>query len=115
MALLRLFVLGASVLPSTLALPANDPVNLHAAEAVDKRQYSRPEDRAQAVVEAFKFSWDGYYRYAFPNDELKPVTNGFDNSRYTFRHPQNHPKPLLIIQTETDGAPPPSTPSLPPS
>jgi mannosyl-oligosaccharide alpha-1,2-mannosidase len=82
MALLRLIVLGTSLLPSTLALPANDPFSLHAAETVEKRQYSRPEVRAQAVVGAFKLSWDGYYKYAFPNDELKPVTNGFDNSRY---------------------------------
>jgi len=38
-------------------------------------------DRAQAVVDTFKLSWEGYYKYAFPNDELKPVTNNFSNSR----------------------------------
>ncbi|USW55058.1 Putative glycoside hydrolase family 47, six-hairpin glycosidase-like superfamily [Septoria linicola] len=37
--------------------------------------------RANAVKEAFEFSWAGYYEYAFPNDELYPVTNGFGNSR----------------------------------
>lgn len=37
--------------------------------------------RAQAVVDTFKLSWEGYYSHAFPNDELKPVTNGLSNSR----------------------------------
>ena len=40
------------------------------------------EERAQTVVDAFRTAWDGYYKYAFPNDELSPVTNGFSNSRY---------------------------------
>lgn len=39
------------------------------------------EERAQAVVDAFRTAWDGYYTYAFPNDELKPVSNSFSNSR----------------------------------
>lgn len=56
--------------------------------------------RANAVKDAFKTAWDGYYqyvasirglvwrifadsanRYAFPNDELTPVNNSFSNSR----------------------------------
>lgn len=56
--------------------------------------------RANAVKDAFKTAWDGYYqyvashrepvrrvftnnanRYAFPNDELTPVDNSFSNSR----------------------------------
>ncbi|KAF1832195.1 mannosyl-oligosaccharide 1,2-alpha-mannosidase precursor [Decorospora gaudefroyi] len=37
--------------------------------------------RAQAVVDAFKVSWDGYYEYAFPMDELMPVSNNGSNSR----------------------------------
>ena len=38
-------------------------------------------DRAEAVREAFQFAWNGYYTYAFPNDELLPVTNTSDNPR----------------------------------
>ncbi|KAK4495811.1 hypothetical protein PRZ48_013079 [Zasmidium cellare] len=37
--------------------------------------------RAAAVKEMFEFSWAGYYKYAFPNDELLPVNNSFSNSR----------------------------------
>lgn len=37
--------------------------------------------RAHAVKQAFEDAWEGYYKYAFPNDELLPVTNGYGNSR----------------------------------
>ncbi|CAO2653213.1 Nn.00g026240.m01.CDS01 [Neocucurbitaria sp. VM-36] len=60
-------VLGAAVFSLSSALPA------------DRARHTA--ERAQAVVDAFKTSWEGYYTYAFPNDELKPVTNGFSNSR----------------------------------
>lgn len=42
----------------------------------------RDETRAEAVKDVFKFSWDGYYKLAFPHDELHPVTNGTGDSRY---------------------------------
>jgi mannosyl-oligosaccharide alpha-1,2-mannosidase len=80
---------GATVLSLTSALPSHVLEDLKFNEHV-KRQYTPPYDapnsgdRAQAVVDAFKLSWEGYYRYAFPNDELMPVTNGFSNSRYCF-------------------------------
>lgn len=38
-------------------------------------------ERAEAVVEMFRFAWDGYYKYAFPNDDLLPLSNSFSNSR----------------------------------
>ncbi|KAI4745488.1 glycoside hydrolase family 47 protein [Aureobasidium sp. EXF-12298] len=40
-----------------------------------------PQKRAQAVREAFEFAWYGYHTYAFPNDELLPVTDSFSNTR----------------------------------
>lgn len=39
------------------------------------------EERAAAVKEAFQFAWDGYYKYAFPHDELHPISNSFSDSR----------------------------------
>lgn len=80
MARMKYLALGAAMLPSALALPSNVPENL-GLNGRERRQYSAPTDRSQAVVDTFKLSWDGYYKYAFPNDELKPVTNGFSNSR----------------------------------
>jgi Glycosyl hydrolase family 47 len=38
-------------------------------------------DRADAVREAFRHAWAGYKEYAFPHDELHPVSNGFSDSR----------------------------------
>jgi mannosyl-oligosaccharide alpha-1,2-mannosidase len=39
------------------------------------------ELKAYAVKEAFQISWRGYYEYAFPSDNLLPVTNTADNDR----------------------------------
>jgi mannosyl-oligosaccharide alpha-1,2-mannosidase len=80
---LQSLTLGVSIIYSVFALPTNEPRRL-ATEVFDKRQNVARADRAQAVVDTFKLSWEGYYKYAFPNDELKPVTNGFSNSRYDY-------------------------------
>jgi len=43
-----------------------------------------PQDqqfRADAVIEQFRFAWDGYYRYAYPHDDLLPANNSFRDSR----------------------------------
>lgn len=37
--------------------------------------------RADAVIEMFRFAWNGYYTIAFPNDHLLPVTGTWDNGR----------------------------------
>ncbi|KAE8353756.1 putative mannosyl-oligosaccharide alpha-1,2-mannosidase 1B [Aspergillus coremiiformis] len=39
------------------------------------------ESRADAVKEAFVHAWEGYKRYAYPHDELHPISNGFGDSR----------------------------------
>jgi mannosyl-oligosaccharide alpha-1,2-mannosidase len=38
-------------------------------------------EKADAVVEAFRHAWAGYKEYAFPADELLPVSNTAGNSR----------------------------------
>ncbi|KAL5334898.1 mannosyl-oligosaccharide alpha-1,2-mannosidase 1B [Aspergillus crustosus] len=47
----------------------------------NKGHVPRDNTRADAVKEAFSHAWDGYYKYAFPNDELHPVSNGYGNTR----------------------------------
>lgn len=32
-------------------------------------------DKQNAIVDTFRFAWDGYYKIAFPHDELKPTSN----------------------------------------
>lgn len=68
-----------ALLPVVSGFPYSVPV-----KPVHRRQqYDDPnEQRVQAIVDAFRLSWGGYYTYAFPNDELKPVNNGYSNSRY---------------------------------
>ncbi|CAG8240687.1 unnamed protein product [Penicillium salamii] len=45
------------------------------------RRDSENQDKANAVKEAFQHAWDGYVKYAFPHDELHPVSNGYGDSR----------------------------------
>ncbi|POS88092.1 hypothetical protein EPUL_000338 [Erysiphe pulchra] len=46
-----------------------------------KVETSPEQQRADAVKEAYRFAWNGYHKFAFPNDELLPLSNGFANSR----------------------------------
>lgn len=44
-------------------------------------QYIVNKQRADAVKQAFRISWDGYYNFAFPHDSLRPVENGYADDR----------------------------------
>ncbi|KAL1842930.1 hypothetical protein VTJ49DRAFT_3718 [Mycothermus thermophilus] len=44
-------------------------------------RYSSDRNRADAVREAFRVSWDGFYKHAFPHDSLRPVSNGYADDR----------------------------------
>jgi hypothetical protein len=101
------------------ALPSNTPLDLPINNDV-KRQYYEPppvntDRRAQAVVDVFRTSWEGYYTYAFPMDELRPVNNSGSNSRYVSMLISTVFNHANTLSPETAGAPPPSTPSPPPS
>lgn len=41
---------------------------------------AQASSRANAVTQAFRIAWEGYYKYAFPNDQLHPIDNGNDNN-----------------------------------
>lgn len=45
------------------------------------REQSANQQKADAVKEAFQHAWNGYMKYAFPHDELHPVSNGYGDSR----------------------------------
>lgn len=38
--------------------------------------------RTEAVKNAFRHAWNGYTKYAFGHDELRPLTNGTSDTRY---------------------------------
>ena len=73
-----LYALGVLVIPC-IAKPLPD-----GAQQLPKRdvQFRVQKDRAAAVKEAFQFAWNGYYTYAFPADELNPITKGRGYSRF---------------------------------
>lgn len=50
------------------------------AETISRRALDN-QAKADAVKEAFQHAWDGYIKYAFPHDELRPVSNGHADSR----------------------------------
>ena len=47
----------------------------------EKSLHSQPA-RANSIVEAYAHAWKGYHQYAFPLDELKPLSKSGSNTRY---------------------------------
>lgn len=65
----------------TLALLAT-ATECRARAGLKKRLDTTPDwDKANAVVDAFRTSWEGYYNHAFPGDSLRPVSNTHVNDR----------------------------------
>lgn len=62
---------------STASLAALAVASQAAASSVSRRDTEIA--RANAVKQAFKIAWDGYYAHAFPHDQLHPVDNGYDD------------------------------------
>lgn len=69
---LSLAALGLAGSALAYPYPENDAV---------LRGQSTNQQKADAVKEAFQHAWDGYMKYAFPHDELHPVSNGYGDSR----------------------------------
>jgi mannosyl-oligosaccharide alpha-1,2-mannosidase len=74
---LGLLSLTVLAVPHRVKLPRGRP---------DNQTLNR--ERADAVKEAFTFSWNGYKKYAFPHDELHPISNSYSDSRYGWIHNQ---------------------------
>lgn len=62
----------ALVAPSLALVPSQTPLHHSPSQT----------GQADAVKEAFQHAWDGYSKYAFPHDELHPVSNGYGDSRF---------------------------------
>ncbi|TVY53891.1 putative mannosyl-oligosaccharide alpha-1,2-mannosidase 1B [Lachnellula cervina] len=68
--LLGLLSLTVLAVPHRVKLPRGRPDN-----------HTLNRERADAVKEAFTFSWNGYQKYAMGHDELHPISNSFSDSR----------------------------------
>jgi mannosyl-oligosaccharide alpha-1,2-mannosidase len=66
-----------ALLPLTLGRPTESK------RAAPPTYVANPS-RANAVKAAFQRSWDGYYKYAFPHDSLRPISNGWYDDRLVF-------------------------------
>lgn len=58
--------------------------------------------RADAVVEMFRFAWNGYYEYAYPHDDLFPLNNSFSDSRNGWGLTMVDGLDTAIIMEQTD-------------
>ncbi|KAI8724018.1 Alpha-1,2-Mannosidase [Fusarium sp. LHS14.1] len=45
----------------------------------EEPQYRDDPEKTEAIAEAFRHSWMGYYTYAFPRDTLNPLSETFEN------------------------------------
>jgi len=73
-----LAVLGGA---ATVLASAITPRQHRPRQASFQPQNTTESERAAAVIEAFRHAWGGYFQYAFPNDQLNPVTNTSSNPR----------------------------------
>lgn len=46
---------------------------------LEEPQYRDDSEKTDAIAEAFRHSWRGYYTYAFPKDTLNPLSGTFEN------------------------------------
>ncbi|KAF2235910.1 glycoside hydrolase family 47 protein [Viridothelium virens] len=72
---------AATLIQSSLAAPASQPPSYPSGSGNGSSGGDALADyRAGQVKDAFLTAWDGYFTYAFPNDELHPISNTFSNS-----------------------------------
>ena len=72
---LLLLTAAAVPAPQVSCLPES-----YISRTVEEEPTTDAEDRANVVKQTFQIAWDGYYKYAFPNDELLPVNYSFANT-----------------------------------
>lgn len=82
---LSLLSIAACLSASALAAPYNEKRYIGPRQNVNASQ----QERADAVKKTFQTAWDGYKEFAFPHDELLPVSNGFGDSRYVEAQSEN--------------------------
>ncbi|KAK8160878.1 mannosyl-oligosaccharide 1,2-alpha-mannosidase precursor [Phyllosticta citrichinensis] len=70
------------LIPREAQLKADDPLpgpRRGSFDPVPPEQTEEEKSRAGEIKDMFKTAWDGYFKYAFPRDELRPANNSFLN------------------------------------
>ena len=65
-----LFSTSLFIFQLSSGLPASEDASFIGPRATSAAQTAA--NRAAKIKNAFEFAWNGYYTYAFPNDELTP-------------------------------------------
>jgi mannosyl-oligosaccharide alpha-1,2-mannosidase len=73
-AIIGLLVLGI-ILFFIFGLFSSGLSSHHAIDYPPKESLPTVADKKKIVEETFRFAWDGYYKIAFPHDELKPASD----------------------------------------
>lgn len=73
-AILSLWLVTSAVTSATVASRFDESNNTTGTQDLDRK-------RAAEIRDAFQFAMDGYFEYAFPNDELRPVNSTGDSNR----------------------------------
>ena len=81
------FFAYAPLLVAALASPPDlekrSATRIYPEDSLERRSLAN-KARADAVRQMYRIGWDGYYKYAFPKDQLQPVTNTGYNPRSAF-------------------------------
>lgn len=75
--LLYLGTAQLAVLDVIAASPAGVSRDLLSARRDDVVPTPEENERAAQIKDVFTTAWEGYYTFAFPNDELRPVNRTF--------------------------------------
>ncbi|KAM0426667.1 hypothetical protein ACHAPT_007983 [Fusarium lateritium] len=72
-----------------------------ALRVLEEPQYRDDFEKTEAIAEAFRHSWSGYYSYAFPKDTLNPMSGTFVNDLSGFGSTAVESLTTAIIMGET--------------
>ncbi|KAI2883930.1 CAZyme family GH47 [Aspergillus niger] len=78
---MHLSSLSLSLTALAIVSPSAAYPHLGSSQPVLHTNSDTTQSRADAIKAAFSHAWDGYLQYAFPHDELHPVSNGYGDSR----------------------------------
>ncbi|KAI9741587.1 MAG: maturation of Asn-linked oligosaccharides protein [Claussenomyces sp. TS43310] len=70
----------AEILPVALVLAQGVAATPYRKRQSDLNS-TQEQQRAAAVAETFQIAWNGYHQYAFPHDELHPLSNSWGDPR----------------------------------
>lgn len=81
-------MVGVSHILLALAAIASAAPSVSSDHTCKQVQYEFPKDtnkhdpRAEAVKQAYAREWREYYKYAFPNDEILPLSHNYTNDLF---------------------------------